>query len=68
VGGKQLQKCDKWLQLFVEMKLYALHVFGRWCQVGGCHLPKIWKQLRRLQTVGQRPSDDTKIDGGSTGH
>ena len=27
VGGKQLQKCVKWLQLFVEMKLYTLGIF-----------------------------------------
>ena len=27
VGGKQLQKCVKWLQLFVEMKLYTLCIF-----------------------------------------
>jgi len=24
-GGKELQK---WLQLFMEMKLYTLHIFG----------------------------------------
>jgi hypothetical protein len=40
----------------------------RWCPVGGRQLPRIQKQLRRLQTVGQRPSNDTKIDGGSTRH
>jgi len=27
VGGKQLQESVKWLQLFVEMKLYTLHIF-----------------------------------------
>jgi len=27
VGGKQLQKYVKWLQLFVEMKLYTLYSY-----------------------------------------
>ena len=27
MGGEQLQKCVKWLQLFVEVKLYTLHIF-----------------------------------------
>ena len=77
--GKKLQKCVKWLQLLMETKVYTLRILNglkdwktwglaRWCQVGGHHLPKIRKQLRRLQTLGQRPSNDTKIDGGSTGH
>jgi len=26
-GGKQLLKCVKWLQLFVEMQLCTLHIF-----------------------------------------
>jgi hypothetical protein len=27
VGGKQLQNCVEWLQLFVEMKLCPMHDF-----------------------------------------
>jgi hypothetical protein len=36
--------------------------------VGGRQLPKMQKQLQGLQTVGQRPSYDIKIDEGSTAH
>jgi hypothetical protein len=37
VGGEQLQKCVKWLQLFVEMKLYTLCIFEWFKRFRGGH-------------------------------
>jgi len=37
VGEKQLQKCVKWLQLFVEMKFYTLRIFEWFKRLRGGH-------------------------------
>jgi len=61
VGGKQLQKCVKWLQLFVDMKLYTLHIFEWFKRLREGH-EEIWKMMPGgWPSVAQNPETTVEV-------